>query len=122
MAGTDKKQAAEHRCAEINERLGWRAANPEYSREGGYTGKVVLGARAAQTVRRSRLPFWVRALRGAALVVGLVALAVLGSLALPAGAGARGKQHGHRAPHARHALRHHRAHNGVPSVAPAAQP
>jgi hypothetical protein len=49
----DAKEAA----ATINERLGWRGADPEFDQagltySGGYTGRVILSARAAAEVAR----------------------------------------------------------------------
>jgi hypothetical protein len=42
----EKKKAAEKLARAINDTLGWRGANPEWT-HGGYTGGVVLSQRAA---------------------------------------------------------------------------
>lgn len=44
-----RKRRAEDLCRAINERLGWRGADPEFV-DRGYTGRVVLSARAAEDV------------------------------------------------------------------------
>jgi hypothetical protein len=43
---TEKKAAAEKLCRAINDTLGWRGANPEWTLRG-FTGGVVLSQRAA---------------------------------------------------------------------------
>jgi len=42
---TDKKQQGENLAAGVNFILGWRAADPEFSRERGYTGNIVVRER-----------------------------------------------------------------------------
>jgi hypothetical protein len=48
-----RKEQAERLCSQINARLGWRGANPEYRRESvGYTGAIVLSQRGAAELLR----------------------------------------------------------------------
>jgi hypothetical protein len=47
------KGRAERLCAAINASLGWRGADPEWTRENGYTGRVRLSRRAARAIRRT---------------------------------------------------------------------
>jgi len=48
-----RKEQAERLCSQINARLGWRGANPEYRRETvGYTGAVVISQRGAAELLR----------------------------------------------------------------------
>jgi hypothetical protein len=48
----DRKKCAEELSRRINDRIGWRGADPEWSREGGYSGRILLSARAATEVAR----------------------------------------------------------------------
>jgi len=47
---TVAKLHAEHMARVINDRLGWRGAQPEHVHKLGYTGRVIMSPRAAEEI------------------------------------------------------------------------